>query len=341
MFSMRELYTPQEQQTVVTIGGGTGHFSLLRAVKQLPVHVCAVVSVADDGGSSGVLRDELGVLPPGDVRLCLAALSDATPTLRNLFGYRFSEGGLSGHVFGSLFLSALEKLTGSFGSAVEEAEKILAIKGEVIPVTEGDMRLLIELMSGTVLQGEHVLDTSAHVRDVGVRRISLAHPVAAYEKAVQRILSAHTIVLAPGDLFGSLLPNMLVPEIAHALRDTSAHVVYIANVTNKKGQTSGWNAHDYVKVINEYIGADRVETVVVNTAQPEATLLERYREQEGEGALVLAGGERQGAYNVVEADLLAEMAPLQQNGDVLAHTRSFIRHDTDKLARVLEELIKR
>lgn len=332
--------TSYAQPRVVTIGGGTGHYTLLSGLKEYPVHITAIVSMADDGGSSGVLRDELGVLPPGDVRQCLAALSEESEVMRDLFNYRFADGSLRGHSFGNLFLAALEKVAGGFAAGVQEASRLLAVHGEVIPVSEGDMRLLITLKNGTKLSGEKFLDASEEVNTIGVKSVSLVNPVQAHKDALQRIREADVVVLGPGDLYGSTLPPLLVPEISHAVRDTHATVVYVANLTNKKGQTEGFSADDYVRVLRQYIGAHVIDVVICNTELPPPHLRERYEQQEGKNTLVACmGDDIQRGYRIIREQLLSEDMVMLNPRDALQQTRSFIRHDSHALARSIMRVV--
>lgn len=331
----------EHQPLVVTIGGGTGHFMLLSGLKEKPVRIAAIVSMADDGGSSGMLRDEMGVLPPGDVRQCLAALSYETPVLRELFSYRFPDGPAKGHAFGNLFLSALERVTGSFAEAVREAARILSVAGEIIPVTEEDMRLRINLKDGTHVIGEHLLDNNDHVRTVGVEGIALEHPVAADPTAIKRILEADFVVIGPGDLYGSVLPPLLIPAIARALRETKAHMIYVANLTNKRGQTEGFHARDYVRVLHHYIGSHVVDTVVCNSEKPPLHLAARYEEKEGKGMFVVCERDAHDPYECVEKNILSSDAHMVHHFESQGSTRSFIRHDPTRLASVLMDIIER
>jgi len=324
---------------VVTIGGGTGSFVLLSGLREHPVHISAIVSMADDGGSTGVLRDSMGVLPPGDVRQCLAALARATPEVRELFSYRFAHGDIKGHNAGNLFLSALEKITGSFPKAIAVAGKILNVHGRVIPVTEGDMRVIVELNNGVALEGENKLDEDERVREVGVHAIELTHPVEANEEALRAIKAADVIVIGPGDVYASTVPNLLVNGISEALRDTPAHLVVVANVTNKKGLTDGFNSSDYVAIVEKYLLTRKIDTLICNTGKPSKKLALRYEEQEGEGMFVDCV-DQSVPYEVIGRDFLRSGVDESIEGDEIAHTRSFIRHDSDKLASAIMECIK-
>ena len=337
---MTDISTDKKRPLVATIGGGTGQYVLLSGLKEHPIDIAAIVSMADDGGSTGVLRDELGVLPPGDVRQCLAALSKETPTMRALFSYRFSAGPMKGHAFGNLLLSALEKITGSFAAAVTEACRIFAVRGEVIPVTEGNMRLLVELKDGSRVAGEHYLDGDERVRTVGVKKIALQNPVEAHPRAIECIKKADLVVIGPGDLYGSVLPPLLVPEVAKALRETTAPIIYVGNLTNKKGQTTGFSAHDYVHVIHEYLGAHCVDILLCNMMPPAPHLLERYEQQEGKGMVVeYTARADTDPYRVVARDLISIDSQMIHPQDEIGHLRSFIRHDPIKLAAVVMEVL--
>ncbi|MDO8529657.1 MAG: YvcK family protein, partial [bacterium] len=243
-----------KNKNVVTIGGGTGSFMLLSGLKKYPVNISAIVSMADDGGSTGVLRDELGVLPPGDVRQCLVALSDSSEELRDLMNYRFENGRLGGHSFGNIFLSALEKINGSFSKGVEEAIKILSVKGEVIPVTDEDMRLFIKLKNGKMIRGENELDHNREINAIGIKKVFLDPKVEVNEKAVKKIKDADLIIIGPGDFYGSISPNLLVGGICEAIKKSTAEVILNCNLTNKKGQTERFDLDSYVLEINNYIG---------------------------------------------------------------------------------------
>ncbi len=313
-------------KSVVTIGGGTGSFVLLSGLKKYPLDISAIVSMTDDGGSTGVLRDELGVLPPGDVRKCLAALAQASPEVRDLFNYRFTNGKLEGHNAGNLFLSALEKVTGSFIEAVEVAGKILNVYGKVIPVTREDVRLVVELNNGVSLQGENKLDDNEEVRENGVRGISFNHEVEANEDALDAISKTDFVVIGPGDIYGSIIPNLLVNGIPEALKNTKAKIVVIANITNKKGLTDGFTAQDFAKFIEGYLLGRSVDVVIYNTQEPKEELISKYEEQEGEDTIVEV--ERDNDRLVIGKDLLVD------------EEKHFIRHDSDKLSSAVVEYMK-
>lgn len=324
-----------KNKNIVTIGGGTGSFTLLSGLKKYPLNISAIVSMADDGGSTGVLRDELGVLPPGDVRQCLVALSDSSEMLRKLMNYRFEEGGFKGHNFGNLFLSVLEKINGGFLKGVEEAAEILDVKGEVIPVSEENMRLHLKLKNGKVLVGENHLDHNEEIRQAGIQNIFLNKKIKASKKAIERIKKADFIVIGPGDHFGSILPNLLVEGIADAIRKSKAKVIYNCNLTNKKGQTDKFDLDRYVGEINSFIGKNRINFATFNSKKLPADLVEKYEKREGKDAIVELRNESNRKFRIIKADLLQSETIKSSKNDTNAGSRSFIRHNSEKLAKIL------
>lgn len=318
---------------VVVIGGGTGNFVVLRGLKQYPVDLSAIVSMADDGGSTGILRDELGVLPPGDVRQCLVALSDSSRLMRSLMNYRFENGGLQGHSFGNLLLSALEKVTGSFEKAVEEAGKILSIKGKVIPVTTHQTRLKMILKNGKLLEGECQVYISQEI-DQGYSNIYLEPFATADAHAVDEIMNADVVILGPGGLYTSLIPNLLVEGIPKALMETQAKKVFVVNLMNKKGQTTNFKVSDHLRELQRFIGKDIFDYILVNQGTPAEELIKLYSE---EGAMVendLVSDPR-----VISCNLIENGKAEYGAADALAKHRAFIRHDSKKLATELMQIV--
>src|SRR3989344_2733748 len=317
---------------VVVIGGGTGSFVVLRGLKTHDVDLAAIVSMADDGGSTGILRDELGVLPPGDVRQCLVALSDSGRLMRSLMNYRFENGSLGGHSFGNILLSALEKVTGSFEKAVEEVGKILNIKGKVIPVTMNPVRLNMVLANGKLLKGECEILLCQETL-VGFKTIYLEPFPKADAHAIDEIMNADMIVFGPGGLYTSLIPNLLVEGVSKAIRDSKAKKVFIMNLMNKRAQTPGFKASDYLREIKRFMGKDVFDYIILNDQKPPKDLLERY-EQESEFIVNDLKDQR-----VVQTDLLDNTDPNYSKSDVIAHTRALIRHDAKKLAAVIMRIV--
>lgn len=332
----------KSMKRIVTIGGGTGSFVLLSGLKKYPVELGAIVTMADDGGSTGRLRDELGVLPPGDIRQCLVALSESSEMMRELMLYRFENGDLKGHNFGNLFVSALEKSCGSLTKGIEEITRILKVRGMVIPVTEEDMRLKAELEDGTKLHGEDALDEDDRLRRQGVRltNLSLEKKVSANPKALEYIRKADLIVLGPADHYSNIISNLLVSGMVQAIKKSRAHVVYVSALTNKRGLTDGWGVQDYVNSLEKYIGRGRIDSVVCNVRKIPEALMRRYDKHEGNGMLVSCPVASDKTYTILRASVAATDAVKSRKGDAIAHTRSFIRHDSDDLARAIMFLLE-
>lgn len=252
---------------------------VLSALRDYPVYLTSIVSMADDGGSTGRLRDQYGVLPPGDIRRALVALSNAGPTLRNLFNYRFSNGDLKEHSFGNIFLSALEKITGNFADAVSVASKILNIKGEVLPVTFDNVTLYAKLTSGIVIKGETNIDIPKHNPETPIKKVWL-QPVAKINPSAKRaILSADMIVIGPGDLFTSIIPNFLVSGVVPAIRKSKAKKVYVCNLMTKFGETHGFKARDFIDTVERYLGRGVLDYAVFNNKRPLSQVLRRYQKE--------------------------------------------------------------
>jgi uncharacterized cofD-like protein len=286
--------------------------------------------MADDGGSTGRLRDELGVLPPGDVRQCLVALSESESVMRDLFCYRFSEGGLSGHNFGNIFLSALEKISGSFDEAVRVAGLVLDIRGEVIPVTTGD----VTLMCGSAdreIKGQQAIDDQVLSKEA-LRTLRLSPIAFANPKAVSAIERADCVVIGPGNFYCSVMPNLLVRGISEAIARTSATVVFNCNLMTKAGHTDGFDAADFIDEVERHIGRGRIDYVTLNSSMPDQALLARYA---SEGCPVSGDGlrMREGTAHVLSADIIGKSEILQRPGDPIR--RTLIRHDPDALAALI------
>lgn len=323
---------------IVVVGGGTGSFTLLNALKNRTTDLTAIVNMVDDGGSTGVLRDELGVLPPGDVRQCLVALSQS-PKLRELFNYRFEEGTFEGHAFGNVFLSALEKVTGSFSDAVETASEILNVRGKVLPATLDNVRLKMEWPDASItLHGERVIDANLFEKDPRIATLSLVPEASANPSAVKAIIDADTVVIAPGDLYTSLGPLLVINEINEALRDTKAVVLYVANLVTKHGQTDGFTVSDHANEIERFANGQVLDYVLYNQQVPSNDLANKYRETEN-AFVVQADIETMSSahYKAIGGDFLGEVAEAHAN-DRLPVTRSLIRHDPEAVADVIIEL---
>jgi uncharacterized cofD-like protein len=315
---------------VVTIGGGTGNFTTLSGLRNFDLDLTAIVSMADDGGSTGILRDELGVLPPGDVRQCLVALSESSKLMRDLMNYRFDSGRLQGHSFGNLLLSSLEKITGSFEEAVEEVGKIIKIKGRVLPVTTNKVSMKMLLKNGKLLNGQHEISISNEICN-GFTNLYLYPSPKANPRAIDAMMNADMIVLGPGGLYNSLIPNLLTEGISRALIESKAKKVFVVNLMNKYNQTPNFKVSDYLKKIVDLIGVDVWDYIVVNTGKPSSKLIEMYAE---EGDLIKNDLNDK---RVLGFGLISDELKEVQKGDLLK--RNLIRHDSKKLAEVLVSIL--
>lgn len=314
---------------VVVVGGGTGNFTVLRGLKYYPLELTAVVSMADDGGSTGILRDELGVLPPGDVRQCLVALSNSSRLMRSLMNYRFENGGLGGHSFGNLLLSALEKVTGSFERAVEEAGRILYIKGKVIPVTTHQVRLKMILNNRKVLEGEKEIYLSQEI-DQGYKSIYLEPFAKVNTRVLEALKTADLLIIGPGGFYTSLIPNLLVDGMCEAIRACPAKKVFVVNLMNRKGQTTGFKTSHYLQEMTRFLGKDVFDHMLINCQKPPADLIDVYA---AEGDLVENDLDDP---RVIFADLLGKVSELNAK-DLMK--RNLIRHDSKKLAQELVKIV--
>ena len=247
---------------IVVIGGGTGLSTLLRGLKYYTANITAIVNMVDDGGSSGRLRREMGILPPGDLRQCIVALADAEPLMTRLFEHRFPSGNsLEGHNFGNLFITALRDITGNFEHAIHESSRVLVVRGQILPSTLTDVTISAEYEDATHMHGESQI-AKQHKR---IKRVYLTpeNPVA-YLPALNAIREADMIVVGPGSLYTSLLPNLLVPDIAHAIKTSTAMKVLITNVSTEPGETDGFSVADFVQVISDHVGANLFEYILAN-----------------------------------------------------------------------------
>ncbi|HTE48890.1 MAG TPA: gluconeogenesis factor YvcK family protein [Candidatus Paceibacterota bacterium] len=323
-------------KNIVTVGGGTGSYTVLSGLKYVPnVSLSALVSMADDGGSTGVLRDELGVLPPGDVRQCLVALSEHSDIVRKLMNYRFENGGLSGHNFGNIFLAALEKVTGDFGRGVEVASGILKVRGSVIPVTKNKAQLSILLRDGTLIEGETKIDHT-DIQKSPIEKIFYKGDVRLNENAKRAIIGSDYIILGPGDYYTSIIPNIIVNGFQQALIKSKAKIILPINLTNKQGHTIHWKASDYVRLIEKYLGKP-VDYILINNEVPSKGQVKRYKLQEGDGVLVTDDLDDK---RVIRASLLSRLFIKKSKEDELQNIRSFIRHDSKKLADCIAKIIE-
>ncbi len=324
-------------KNVVTVGGGTGSYTMLLGLKELPeVSLSALVSMADNGGSTGALRDELGVLPPGDVRQCLVALSEHSDIVRKLISYRFSEGTLSGHSFGNILLAALEKVTGDFASGVEVASDILKVKGKVIPITSDKAELSALLMDESFVDGQVGVD-SANFIEKGLKKIFYKEDVKLSDGATEAILGADYIIIGPGNHYSSVVPNLIVGNFKETISKSKAKIILPVNLTNKHEHTKNWKVSDYVKNIEMYLGKP-VDIILVNSELPSPEQIERYKLEEGDGVMVEDDFQDE---RVVREPLISHALFNYDEVDVRKNSRSFIRHDSTKLATCIAKVINK
>lgn len=306
---------------IVVLGGGTGLSNLLRGLKQFSSNITAIVTVADDGGSSGRLRREIGVLPPGDIRNCLAALADEEKLLTELFQYRFQAGsGLVGHSFGNLFLTAMNEVTGNLEQAIAASSKVLAVRGQVLPSTLSDVQLWAELSDGRRIVGESKI-TEARGRIVTIGCLPENPP--ALPNAVKAIQEADYIVVGPGSLYTSIIPNLLVPEIACAIANRPVPRIYVCNIMTEPGETDGFKVSDHIRAIDRACGRYLFDAVLVQREPPSPEARARYA-REGSVAVEL---DREA---IVESGRRIIAANVMQESETYT-----IRHDPHRLARVL------
>ncbi len=319
------------------IGGGTGSFTLLSILKDYVQDITALVNMADDGGSTGVLRDELGALPPGDIRQCLVALSRSSDQMRELFNYRFEQGTFEGHSFGNLFLTAVEKMSDNFSEAVEFASEVLNIQGRVLPMTLDDVRLVVEFSDGTKVKGELKI---GHMNFKGRLKpvLSLDPGGKINSEASEAIKNADLVVIAPGNLYGSIGPALIIDGVAEALEESQAKLVYVCNLMTKPGQTDGFKVSDYAVEIERFIGKGQLDYVLYNDKQPPKELLDKYSEEKeflvGWNDKALQGN----SYLAMGGDFLSENVHSTNENDKLRSGNTFIRHDAEAIAKQLMKI---
>jgi uncharacterized cofD-like protein len=334
---------PQHGLNIVAIGGGTGLSTLLRGLKTYVdadgpwtvSHLGAIVTVTDEGGSSGVIRKELGILPPGDIRNCIVALADQEQLLSRLFGYRFeSDSALKGHSLGNLLLAAMADITGGFDNAILAASNVLAIRGAIYPSTLEDVRISAKLEDGTMLIGEVAIsgstinekpaNTPRHAR---ITEISIDPPDAAPpDRALQAIAEADLILIGPGSLYTSVIPNLVIKPIAGALRGARALRVYICNVMTQPGETDGYSAEEHLKAIVDHAGLV-VDVMIINGSRPSEAILAAYAAQNARPV-------------PFDVDAIRDLGVTPFFGEIIAEG-NFVRHDSAALAGTIFRLYDR
>ncbi|TSC75228.1 MAG: putative gluconeoproteinis factor [Parcubacteria group bacterium Gr01-1014_30] len=328
------------KKRIVCLGGGTGTSVVLSGLKKYPVELSAIVSMADSGGSNRVIRDEFGLLPTSDIRQCFVALAqdqnNLEHSLRELFAYRFPLGkGFKGMTFGNLFMAALTDIFGSQVAAIKKTGQILRIKGKVLPATLTNSNLVAIYENGKKVVGESKIDETKRGGKVKIKKVYLKPEPRAYPEAVEAILKADLVVIGPGDLYTSLVVNLTIPGIVKVLRKTKAKIAYVLNLMTKFGQTYGFNAKEHVSVMEKYLGKGCLDFVLVNSRTLPKPALKKYKKAE---ELPVVDNLEDSYFKVVRGDFLSLKETKKVPGDVLK--RSLIRHDSDKLAKVLIKLCR-
>lgn len=315
---------------IVTLGGGTGLSVLLSGLKRFTNNITAVVSVADDGGGSGVLREDLGMLPPGDIRACIIALANQEPVLQELFGYRFQEGRLDGQNFGNLMIAALQGINGSFEKAVEQLADIFAISGRVLPVTFDEVDLLAELANEKIVQGESSIPREVLKGKTSIKRVTLTpQTISVNPKVIEAIEDADIIIAGPGSLYTSVIPNLLMPGVCEALQRSKALRVYVSNVMTQPGETDGFSLKEHVLALEEHIGRGYFQYIVANEEIVDEETKKRYA---SEGAAIVEVTDDDRAF-------FEERSIHLVTGEFAEVKKGYLRHDAVSISKAIIELM--
>lgn len=312
---------------IVVIGGGTGLATMLRGLKKYTNNITAIVTVADDGGGSGVLREDLGILPPGDIRNCILALADTEPLMEELLQYRFKDGRLKDQSFGNLFLAAMDGISNNFEEAVQKMSSVLAVTGRVIPVTLDNMILKAKLQNGKIIDGESNIPKAALDNNSPIEEIFIEPKDAkAIKEALTAINGADAVILGPGSLYTSIIPNLLVTEIRDALDKTKALRIYVSNIMTQPGESDNYSVKDHINAIHKHAGCKVVDYVLVNVGKISVDLEEKYL------------NDNSCMVNINEKEV-AKLGIEVIKSDFVKIQKGYVRHDEDKLAAILLETI--
>ncbi|MDF2608141.1 MAG: hypothetical protein K0S34_2337 [Bacillales bacterium] len=317
--------TNQRNPKIVVIGGGTGLSVLLRGIKKYPADITAIVTVADDGGSSGMLRKGLNIPAPGDIRNVLVALSDVEPLVEELFQHRFSSGdGLAGHSLGNLLIAGMTSITGDFFHAIREMSKVLNVRGKVLPAVNRGVTLHAQMDDGTIVSGESVIPKSGKK----ISRVYITpEDVSPINETIREIKEADIIVIGPGSLYTSILPNLLVSKINNTITESKAKVVYICNVMTQNGETLGYTAGDHLEAIYKHIPSLRIDTIIVNSEEIPDYLIKKYALEESEPVKI-------------DYDKLLNLGVEVIGSHFVSYQDGVIRHNTKRLSKVIISLLK-
>lgn len=312
---------------IVAIGGGTGLSTMLRGLKVYSSNITAIVTVADDGGGSGILRQDLGMLPPGDIRNCILALADTEPIMEKLLQYRFEDGILKGQSFGNLFLAAMNNISNSFEEAVRKMSDVLAVTGTVLPVTLDDIKLCAELDDGHIICGESKIGKHNTTHPGKIKRVFLEpNHAKALQEALDAIQEADIIILGPGSLYTSIIPNLLVDGVCDEIKKSKAIKVYVCNVMTQPGETEGYTVYDHIRALEDHSYPGIVDFCIVNTADIPADLKKNYLDDGAELVKVDYAKVRKAGVNIIQ-------------GDFVSIRNNLVRHNANKLARVIIDLV--
>ena len=329
MYDEVKVYVPgRKELKIVAIGGGHGLSTMLRGLKRYTKDITAIVTVADDGGGSGMLREDLGILPPGDIRNCILALANTEPTMEQLLDYRFTEGSLAGQSFGNLFLAAMDGISGSFDEAVHRMGEVLAITGRVLPVTNQSVHLEAEFVNGSRVLGESKIFYAKKRNDCRIRQVRLVpeHPKPLPE-SIEAIAQADLILLGPGSLYTSIIPNLLVDGVAEAIAKSRALKILVMNIMTQDGESDGYTGADHVRALLHHGAPGIIDVCIANNAVIGEAILAPYR-QEGVEQLRLEREE-------------IEAMGIQVEEYPMATGQRYIRHDTYALASAIMEVYRR
>ena len=312
---------------IVVIGGGTGLSTMLRGLKNYTSNITAIVTVGDDGGGSGVLREDLGILPPGDIRNCILALARTEPLMEELLQYRFKDGRLKNQNFGNLFLAAMDGISDNFEDAVQKMSSVLAVKGKVLPVTLEDMVLEAELENGNKVRGESIIGEEVIEQDSRIKKLKIfPEDAKALDDAISAIEDADAIVLGPGSLYTSILPNLLVKDISRSIKKSKSIKLYICIIMTQPGETQKFSVSDHIKVIFDHCGRDIIDCVIANEESIHPDLRDKYY---AEGS------------DIVNLDIeeLEKLGVDVVKDDLTETQKTYVRHNAQKLAKIIIETV--
>ncbi|NGP60744.1 YvcK family protein [Paenibacillus thiaminolyticus] len=306
------------------MGGGTGLSVMLRGLKEKPLDITAIVTVADDGGSSGILRQELQMPPPGDIRNVLTALADVEPSLSEMLKYRFPNGtGLAGHSLGNLILAAMTDITGDFVAGIRELSRVLAVRGRVLPAANQAIVLNAEMTDGTIVEGESAIPLAGQ----RIKRVFFEPAqVEALPEAVQALQEADAILVGPGSLYTSIIPTLLVPKLAQAVKESDAVKIFVCNVMTQPGETDNYKVSDHLEAIQQHVGEHLFDYVIVNDGEIPPQVQDRYAEQGARAVHLDLDEVTKRGYKVI--------------ADSLVLFRTYLRHDADKLSHHIYQLVE-